>query len=265
MTPRELLDGVRDGNVHAGGIRCLRLMRLNDPYVAALRAEVAQLCHRERPSDVRASDHVTNWTRPRGEVLQFSLLNLSGRPDDFSEDHDLSSFGKRFHLRADYPSLASVIDTFPDMLNFRVNVLGPGARLAAHEEHSIVRTQTGAIGACIRFHLPLVTNHGAELTLDGHVFHLEAGIVHFVNHGCVHAVRNGGAQRRVHLVWDQWLTRNAYDVAFGDDAGPTWATRIRDNERTPSPLRVERMGAYVRLPPSVASDAAQEVDFCNPQ
>lgn len=178
VTPRQLLDGLRDGNYHAGGIRCLRLMRLHAPFFTGLKAEVADLCRREQPSDVRAPDHVTNWTRPRGEVLQFSLFNLSGRASDFSEDHDLSSFGKRFHLGADYPMLASFIETFPDITNLRLNVLGPGARLAAHEEHSIIRTQTGSIGACVRYHLPLVTNQTAELTLDGHVFHLEAGIVY---------------------------------------------------------------------------------------
>jgi hypothetical protein len=265
VTPRALLDGIRDGNFHAGGIRCLRLLRLDVDYFGRLRAEVAQLCHRERPSDVRASDHVTNWTRPKGEVLQFSLLNLSGRASDFSDDHDLSTFGKRFHHGDEYPSLATFIDTFPDITNFRVNVLGPGARLAAHEEHSIIRTQTGSIGACIRYHLPLVTNEGAELTLDDQVVHLEAGVVLVVNHGCVDAARNSGLERRVHLVWDQLLTRQAFDAAFGDDAGPAWATRIRDDQRTPSARRVERLGAYLRLPPAVDRETAEALELCGPQ
>jgi hypothetical protein len=240
-------------------------MRLSDPYVAELRAEVLELCRRERPSDVRAAEHVTHWTRPRGEVLQFSLLNASGCAADFSVDHDLSSFGKRFHHSADHPHLASLIDALPDLLNFRVNVLGPRARLAAHEEHSIVRTHDGSLGACIRFHLPLVTSPGAELMLDGHVFHLEAGVIHFVNHGCVHAVRNGGAIQRVHLVWDALLTRSTYDAAFGDGPGPVWASRFKDHERTPAPLRVERMGAYVRLPSSITREAAEGLDLCHPQ
>jgi hypothetical protein len=109
------------------------------------------------------------------------------------------------------------------------------------------------------------SNHGAELTLDGHVFHLEPGIVHFVNHGCVHAVRNEGTERRVHLVWDQLLTREAYGAVFGEDAGPTWATRMLDDERAPDPLRVELMGAYVRLPPLVDWDEAEGLDLCDTQ
>ena len=129
-------------------------------------------------------------------------------------------------------------------------------------EHSIIRTQTGSIGACIRYHLPLVTNQSAELTLDGHVFHLEAGIVYLVNHGCVHAVRNGGTERRAHLVWDQLLTRPAYDAVFGDKADPTWGACVKDQERTPSALRVERMGAHMRLPSLVDRDAAEQLDLC---
>ena len=82
MTPRELLNGLRDGNFHEGGIRCLRLIRLHDGFFAGLQSEAAQLCEREQPSEVRARDHVTNWTRPRGEVLQFSLFNLSGSAGD---------------------------------------------------------------------------------------------------------------------------------------------------------------------------------------
>jgi hypothetical protein len=259
MTPRQLLDGLRDGNDHTGGIRCLRLFRVDPSYFEHLRAEAARLCECERPSNVSAPDHVTNWTRPRGEVLQFSLFNRSGRTSDFSEDHDLSSVGKRFGSAAEYPVLASFMATFPDLVNVRLNVLGPRARLAVHEEHSIVRMSNGTIGACVRYHLPLVTNESAHLTLDEHVFHLDCGIVHLVNHGCFHAVRNDGAKRRVHLVWDQLLTRDAYDVLFGDGSSPCWGIRIADHERTPPVLRVERMGAAIRLPSPVGRDESTQI------
>lgn len=265
MTPRELLNGVRDGNFHEGGLRCLRLLRVHDQVFEQLKAEIALLGDREKPSDVGSRDHVTNWTRPRGEVQQYSLLNASGRASDFSGDHDLSSFGKRLHVGDDYPMLKAFIRTFPDIINFRVNALGPGARLAAHEEHSIIRTERDTIGACLRYHLPIVTNQRAELTLDGEVFRLDEGIVYLVNHGCVHAVRNGGHERRLHLVWDQLLTRNAYETVFGDGKDPLWGTRIRDVERTPRSLRTERMGAFVRIPPPVSRDEAEDVDFCEVQ
>jgi hypothetical protein len=208
---------------------------------------------------------VTNWTRPRGEVHQYSLLNASGRANDFSADHDLSSFGKRLHLEPAARMLRLFIETFPDIMNVRINVLGSGARLAAHEEHSIIRTATGAVGACLRYHLPVLTNTGAELTLDDQVFHLEEGTLYLVNHGCVHAVRNAGAERRVHLVWDQFLTERAYAAVFGDNEEPTWGTRVRSDERAPAPLRVERMGASVRLPSPIDRTEAERLDFCDVQ
>jgi hypothetical protein len=265
VTARELLNGVRDANFHDGGIRCLRILRMHARCFEQLKAEVVLLCEREQPSDVRASEHVTNWTRPRGDVRQYSLLNASGRANDFSGDHDLSSFGKRLHVGADYPMLTALLETFPDIVNVRINALGPGARLAAHEEHSIIRTGHGTIGACLRYHLPVVTNAGAELTLDGDVFHLEESSIYLVNHGCVHAVRNSGQTARLHLVWDQLLTRNAYEAMFGNGCDPEWGTRVCDDKNPPRPLRTERMGAFIRLPPPVTREEAEHLDLCEVQ
>lgn len=262
MTPAETLAGIRDANYHEDGIRCLRLLRVAPDFFRALREEVVRLCERESPSNAGASDHVTNWTRPRGEVLQFSLFNASGRCDDFSGDHVPTSVGKRFHMDAAYPRLARFIRELPDAINVRVNVLGPRARLAAHEEHSIIRTRAGTIGVCARLHLPIDTGAGAELLLDGAAYHLEAGVVYFVNHGCIHAATNGAA-RRIHLVWDMLLTRDAYRVAFAD--GPSWASPVPRLGRFPRPLRIERMGAAIRLPPQVEREEAEQVDFCQPQ
>jgi hypothetical protein len=264
VTPEQVLAGIRDGNYHRGGFRCLRLLRVEEDFFSALRGEVIRLCDDQSPSDARATDHVTNWTRPRGEVLQFSLLNSSGRCDDFSEDHSLSCFGKRFHLAARYPTVARLVQALPHVINLRVNVLGPRARLAAHEEHSIVRTDSGAITVRARFHLPIETNAAAELILDGHAYHLEAGTVYFVNHGCVHAASNG-LLRRIHLVWDVLLTRQAYRALF--EEGPAWSAPIADAERVPPPLRVERMGAFIGLPAEVGRDQAEAagVVFCEPQ
>jgi hypothetical protein len=264
VTPDEVLEGIRDGNSHAGGIRCLRLLRVHRQFFANLHADVMRLCAEQYPSDVRAADHVTNWTRPQGSVLQFSLLNASGRCDDFSDDHSLSYQGKHFHLAPDYPTLATFIAALPHTINFRVNVLGPRARLAAHEEHSIIRTLDGTLGVCARFHLPIETNPGAEIVLDGQAYHLEAGEVYFINHGCVHAARNG-AMSRLHLVWDMLLTRDAYHTIF--EAGPIWSDAVPAAERVPAPTRLERMGAALRLRPSVSSaqTASEQIRFCQPQ
>src|SRR5688572_27649208 len=200
MKDGEILSGIRDGNYHQGGIRCLKLLRADETYFGRLQAEVERLCRTECGSKVGDAGHITNWTRPRGEVVQFSLLNASGRYDDFRADDDGSCFGKRFHGSRTYPAVAQLVDLFPHTVNFRINLLGPGASLSRHEEHTLIRTRAGSVALRLRFHLPVCTNPGAEIVLDGEVYRLEAGTVYFVNHGCVHSARNGDDQNRVHLV-----------------------------------------------------------------
>src|SRR6266496_2892825 len=90
MNAEALLAGICDGNYHEGGIRCLQLFRVVEDYFGQLQADVERLCRTECGSRVGKAGHITNWTQPHGEVIQFSLLNASGRYDDFRTDHDLS-------------------------------------------------------------------------------------------------------------------------------------------------------------------------------
>jgi len=262
MTAETLLAGIRDGDYHDGDIRCLPLFRLKNEYFAALRADVMRLCQTERASDVRAPEHITHWARPVGLVVQFSLLNASGRFDDFSVDHDQSCFGKQFHHVEAYPTLAAFVAAFPHTINFRANMMAPGASLSPHEEHAVIRTRAGTVGARARFHLPIVTNPRAEVMLDGSAYHLAVGVIHFVHHGRVHSARNGGDEPRIHLVWDLLLTREAFAFMFGQAAHPEPFVRIAGHEQTLAPLRTERVGACVRLPRVISRDDADQLDWC---
>jgi hypothetical protein len=266
VNARELLRGIRDGDRHAGGIRCRRLLRLGSEYAAEIRREVESLCGHAPSSQVADPAHATHWTRPVGEVRQWSLLNDSGRTDDFSCDHDLSCLGKRFHPAAEHPALARLIAAFPHAINFRINLLGAGSSLSPHEEHVAFRTRAGTVGARVRLHLPVATAPGAELTLDGLVYHLEPDVIHFVNHGCVHSARNGADRPRIHLVFDLLLTPQSFDLAFGSADPPGLpALRVPDAEADPVPLRAERMGAHRCLPPPLSRDEIQSLDFCEAQ
>jgi hypothetical protein len=265
MNSQAIIQGIRDGNDHNGGIRCLQLFRAEVTYFAQLQAEVIRLCRTERGSSVGDATHVTHWTKPHGVVVQFSLLNASGRYDDFSADHDLSCFGKSFHGASSYAAVARMTETFPHTVNFRINVLGPGASLSPHEEHAVIRTRAGSIGLRTRFHLPICTNPGAEMILDGEVFHLEAGTVYLINHGCVHWARNGGEADRIHLLWDLLLTREAFDFMFAEPAPTPLFRRIRAAEWIPAPVRSEEIGAYERIAPLVTQDQARQVGWCDIQ
>ncbi|MFF0448787.1 aspartyl/asparaginyl beta-hydroxylase domain-containing protein [Streptomyces sp. NPDC004609] len=268
MTARErellrVLHGIRDANYHRPGIRCLRLFSADPPTLDALLTEVTRLRARQRPSLPGAPGHVTAWAGPRGRVEQFSLLNASGRTDDFSRDHDLSCAGKRFHHGVRHPALAALAGSLPHLVNFRVNVLGPGATLAPHEEHSVVRSRTGTVGIRARFHLPLVTRPGATLLLDGDVHHLRAGTVYLVNHGCVHAAENGGTAERIHLVWDMLLTAEAAEAMFGRGPAPAGFTRIR--ERAVPPEATRPVTRWERIAPHVHEAGARDIGFLTAQ
>jgi hypothetical protein len=265
LTPAEFFRGLRDGDTHRGGIRCLRLFSLEPAYFGRAVIEVMQLVRDETASIAGDPGHVTNWTRPQGLVRQFSLLNRSGRFDDFSSDHDLSCLGKSFHARARYPALASLVEGFPHAVNFRINAMAPGARLPPHEEQLLVRTRTGVIGMRVRCHLPIVTNEAAELMMDGEVYHLDPGTIYLVNHGCVHSAWNGGAEERFHLVWDTLLTRAAFDLLMATTTPNFPAWQMGEAERIPEPLRCERIGPWVAVPARVSPAEIERLGWCEIQ
>lgn len=68
--PRELMEAIRDANYHRGGLRCLRLLRMDPDFFGELQADVEHLCAAQQPSNVHDPNHVTNWTRPSGQVFQ---------------------------------------------------------------------------------------------------------------------------------------------------------------------------------------------------
>jgi hypothetical protein len=257
VTPEELIAGLRAGDRHEDGVRCLRLLRVAAGPFAALRGEVAALCAVGTPSDVRWPGHVTHWVLPFGTVLQFSLLNRSGRLDDFADDHHLDPRGKRFHDPTRYPQLARLVGLFPSAVNLRVNVLGRASGLSPHEEHAFVRGSGGCVVPRLRLHLPVETTERAVLILDGEVHRLEPGVIHLVNHGCVHAARNDADTPRVHVVWDVLLDRRTFELLLGDGPPPAPFARIPEPDRMPPPLRTERMGAHRQLPPALRRE---EVD-----
>jgi hypothetical protein len=259
----QLLDGLVRGYGHRGGLRCVRVFQLTPDFFLDLRREIRDL-RRSRPaSQVTHTDHVTNWTEPAGTVSQYSLLNRSGRTDDFSNDHDFSCRGKWFFDAVQWPTLGRLIVAWPHLVNMRVNVLGPGARLAAHQEHVPFRTIDGHVGARLRFHLPLETNDGAELNLDGDVHRLQPAVIHLVNHGCVHAAANHGPRERVHLVWDALLTEAVAALLLGSVAPPLYAVACGLDQ--PEPARHEPIGTFRRMAPLVPPMDASAMTVCPPQ
>ena len=243
--PKVLFDGIVKGNYHKGGIKCLKLFRVREPFFSQVRKEAIELVSSLKPSLVTEYSHVTNWTKPVGTAAQYSLLNRSGRLDDTSVDHNLSVLDKKFHFASQYPALGEFISTFKHAINMRLNLLERKSALSPHEEHIVHRDKTGKFFLRTRFHLPLFTNLKAEMLLDNEIFHFEEGYIYFFNNGTIHSATNFSPEKRYHFVWDMLLTKESYDLMFNPSgAGPEHFERISGDEQLIFPLRKTDIKEY---------------------
>lgn len=164
---------------------------------------------------------MTNWTRPSGEVRQFSLFNASGRSEDTAGDYGyLGDVKKKRLVFPQLEGLSRFARLFmPDLRNLRLNGMGPNSALSAHEESSIQTTRLG-LQHVVRFHLPIFTNAGARMFLDDEWFPYAEGTVYFFHHGCVHAAANGGNEPRYHLVLDCFFSKGLFQRLFPGQRSP---------------------------------------------
>jgi hypothetical protein len=206
---------------HRGGIKTLKLGRIEESWFREIQADCAWIFQNAGSSDVTDRKHVTNWTRPSGQVRQFSLFNKSGESADTKGDYGYLGDAKQKRLV--YPQL-NALSRFaalfmPALRNLRLNGMGPNSALDAHEESSIQisRLQRQHI---VRFHLPVFSNAGARVFLDDESFVYEEGNVYFFHHGCVHAATNRGNEPRYHLVLDCFLDRALFGRLFPGSPSP---------------------------------------------
>jgi hypothetical protein len=199
----------------------MRLGRIDPQWFRDIQQDCAWIYANAGSSDVTQKGHVTNWTRPEGEVRQFSLFNLSGssadtggdflRPDGarekklvFPECHALTRFAALFG---------------PALRNLRLNGMGTASALSPHEENSISVTPSGP-AYVVRFHLPIFTNDQAKVQLDGEEYDFAEGELYFFHHGCVHAASNEGPMPRYHLVLDCYLDETLFARVFPGGSTP---------------------------------------------
>lgn len=220
MNGVEVLRRLAAGNYHhADGLRALHIGAATGSMFQALLADMSELVSWWLPSVVREGAHSTGWTRPVGEVRQWSLFNTHGQTDLTSDDFRYDNLAAKRPIPL--PGVQRLVAGLPDLVNLRLNLIGPGSRLRPHEE-SLERPLPGdQVALRARFHLPLVTNPDARMLADGDLFHFEAGHVYLFNNGCVHAASNEGTADRLHLVWDQLMTTRALDAMFGSTP-PAW-------------------------------------------
>ncbi|WP_414586730.1 aspartyl/asparaginyl beta-hydroxylase domain-containing protein [Scytonema sp. PCC 10023] len=228
-------------NYQKGGIKCLRLFNVNDIFFASLKNEIAQLIKQNKPSDVREKKHLSHEaTKPFGNSVQFSLLNLSGKFDDPSTDYNRSVLGKRFHQPDTYPNITAFVKAFPRATSMKLLGLGPNSGLTPHKADTIWHSKN----ACyleLRFHLPIFTNEKAEMLLDNDFYKFEAGSIFLFNQGCVHSAFNFGNEFRYHLTWDMPLSQETFDLMFSDSnvSIPPFLERCLGDEQIVHPYKTE--------------------------
>jgi hypothetical protein len=211
------LKSLADVNFHRPGPKALELFRVEGGFFERLRAELEQLTERHAPSKMTDYGHSSSWANPYGNAVQFSLLNKSGRLDDTSTDHNLSTRGKAFHHAEEFPTLAQLIRAFPHATNMRLNGMGKKSGLSPHDENVVHWCGPGRprdFFVRARFHLPIQTNPGAHLLMGGEKFHFEERRIYFFHNGTVHSANNEGDTYRYHLVWDMLLTQQTYEQMF---------------------------------------------------
>lgn len=273
-----ILDALRRGNYQRpSALRVLELFRVEPAFFADLAAEGKRLVADEQPIGWDDPANNSRYDKPYGTALQYSLFNESGRFDDVSGIHVPTAEGKAFHHAGRYPTLGRLVEALPGKWNLRLNVMSRSSGVRPHKEFIIVRSG-GRSWVRARFHLPLQTNPGAQVYLDGDWFHLDEGSVFLFNNGCIHTAVNDGDSPRLHLVWDARLTREVMDALFGVGDVAPFLRWVPAEERLVEPVRRQRRGSYevspfylsryrrlhldkLRVPPWRFQDAATRVDW----
>ena len=193
-------------------IKLIPCLKVNEDIMSGIEKEVKEIIEKNQASEVITNTHVTNWTKPYGEALQFSLYNATGDTNDFSTDHNHSQKDNKnekdkFFFNKNYINIYKIFKIFEkSILNLRLNGMGNKSGLSPHKEYNIIGNKIK-----LRFHLPVITNNSANAMLDNEIFHLERGIIYFFNNGCIHDAKNDGMEPRYHLVWDVWLNNEIYE------------------------------------------------------
>jgi hypothetical protein len=167
--------------------RWLRLPPVFD--VDAMRADLDTALAWHWKNHYNEQAHRGNWT-------SIALRSASGRADDI-DAHEGAAFADT-GLLARCACLRQVIDSFDcEKKSVRLMALDAGAAILPH------RDRGGSIeDGLARLHIPIVTDPAVLFTLDGEDVHFGAGATWYMNANCLHAVRNGSARTRVHLVLD---------------------------------------------------------------
>lgn len=223
MDTLHVLRALASGNYHvdlgAESLKAWHLGEVNEEFFSQLVSDADTLIKTYPSSQVAKKNHTTNWTKPTGEVKQWSLFTTHRDTSNTSDDFNYSNIEKKRPVAL--KGIQKLCNSLPDLVNMRLNYIDTDSSLSPHEEHLPIKLGNDKVTLRARFHLPIYTNDTALMLADNDLFHFERGSIYCFNNGCVHSAANRGPNYRVHLVWDMLMSEKALSVMFGDDP-PTW-------------------------------------------
>jgi quercetin dioxygenase-like cupin family protein len=224
--------------------RWLRLPPVFDPERLQADLGIATALHWQAHYNDRA--HRGSWT-------SIALRSASGATADI-QAWEGADFADTALLTA-CPYFRSVVDSFDcDKKAVRLMALAPGAEIKPH------RDRGGSLeDGLARLHIPIVTDPAVVFTLDGEDVHFGPAATWYMNANCLHAVRNGSARERVHLVLD--CVPNDWLLALFEGSGWRPAPAPKYGDRAITDANVGAVIAQLRastLPAAAALAAGLE-------
>lgn len=150
------------------------------------------------------------------------------------------------------PYMTSLLQELPaNLRTARLMSLAPGAEV---DEHCDI--PYGLPAGWVRLHVPIVTNPGAVLVIDGEEHCWQPGTLWYGDFGRPHSVANRGAGTRVHLVVDCYVSRQLLTL-FPDEfvSRVAWSEALLERETVPlCAVEREAMACDVMVPASFLPD-----------
>ncbi|GAA1267272.1 hypothetical protein GCM10009677_19580 [Sphaerisporangium rubeum] len=172
-----------------------------------LRAELDALGHR-RFSPQRTFDRSGPAEETGSDWRVLSLRSQGGDPRRTDPGGPGLTGYADTPLLAEAPYMASILAGIPaDLRTARLMALGPGASVDEHRDYPY-----GLPAGWVRLHVPVVTNPGAVLVIDGVEHRWQPGELWYGDFSRPHRVYNTGETRRVHLVIDCFVGSALLDM-----------------------------------------------------
>lgn len=157
---------------------------------ARIQEDYARLLDMEWINQDRYKAGMTNW---KG----VSLYSISGAYDDLRcADRGTmkkTPAGERCPYICD-----EVLPQFnAPLLRVALYRLTAGTKVGAHRDYGGSRLM-----GMVRIHMPVITNDGVIMYLDGQKYFFAVGEAWYFDATCVHAVENNGTEDRIHLIAD---------------------------------------------------------------